>query len=279
MLIKAKKEVMIKLIICFVVAAIVGGVIGHLTSPGDYPWFLKLILYFWIIILLFYLVVGIATKTENNSKKSGKISERYSEGVDNPLKIESTDFANKIHHQNKEKEAFGERTREFVVYLARSSGLGTDRFLVNEEELHSKFLSNKEEYDIVVYQQNTEVKSANVKDSAEEIIFESIELYSNILNLFILFLKYKDEPLPFLELYHCVWKDSAEYESDATEPDSIIDDLKTGVSSLRKKLEIVKNFKIPNAKRNEKSYVCRGNFKFCLVLKKSTDQKYTLEED
>ena len=170
------------------------------------------------------------------------------------------------------------QTKEFMVCLARSSGFGTDSFLVNEEELHSKYLSNKKEYDLVVYQHNVEIKSVVVKDGVEEIEFEPIELYSNILNLLILFLKFKDEALPFFELYHCAWIDSFEHITDDSKSDEMIDSLKHAVSSLRNKMKVrVNGFTIPNAKRSNGTYTCKGHFKFCLVLKDSTYQKYTLQ--
>ncbi|MCK4454608.1 hypothetical protein KAU51_04700 [Candidatus Parcubacteria bacterium] len=176
------------------------------------------------------------------------------------------------------KQKTSERqTKEFVVYLARSSGFGTDNFLVNEEELHSKYLFEKRQYDIIIYHQNIEVKSITKKAGVEEIEFKPIEIYSNILNLLILFLKYKDENLPFLPLYHCAWRDSYEHVENDSEQDKMVDSLKHAVSTLRKYKNIINSFTIPNAKRGNNTYTCKGNFKFCLILKKSIDQRYTLE--
>jgi len=167
----------------------------------------------------------------------------------------------------------------FIVYLSRKSGFGVQKILVDEDELHSEYLSNKKIYDIIVYNQNVEIKSVVKIDGVEKIHFKSTELYANILHLLILFLKYKDENLPFLNLYHSAWQGGAEYKADVTDSDDIIDDVKTGVSSLRKYLKKVKNFVIPNAKKKTKAYVCKGEFQFCLVLKSSMDQIYTLEVD
>lgn len=163
----------------------------------------------------------------------------------------------------------------FIVYMNRGSGFGAKRYIVSEDDLHSKFLYNKEKFDIIIYQHNVELKSVENK----KIPFIPINLYSNILSLLILFLKHKDEPLPYLPLYHCAWKDGADYKKDVTDFADIIDDLKTGVSSLRKKLETVENFIIPPARRKANVYVCKGGFKFCLILKNSMDQKHNLQVD
>lgn len=180
-----------------------------------------------------------------------------------------------------ENKTFSERDDEkhYFVYVPRESGFGTEKVLVSENDLHSQYLSNKEQYDIVIYQLNVEIKSDKIKDGIEKREFVSIELYSNILSLLILFLKYKDDPLPFLKLYHCSWKDSADYKGQAKSSEDIIDNLKAGVSSLRKNLKPLNNFFIPSAKRNADVYVCKGEFKFCLILSKSMNQRYTLEVD
>ncbi|MFH2059396.1 MAG: hypothetical protein ABIJ59_10910 [Pseudomonadota bacterium] len=169
--------------------------------------------------------------------------------------------------------------KRFVVYMNRSSGFGVEKILVAEDDLHSHYLLNKNEYDIIVYQHNVEIKSVAIKDGTGEIQFRSIELYANIFHLLILFLKYKDEFLPYLALYHCAWKGGAEYKANVTDSDDIIDDLKTGVSSLRKRLKSIENFIIPNAKKTTNAYICKGGFKFCLILRHSMDQSHTLEVD
>ncbi|HEC66928.1 MAG TPA: hypothetical protein ENI23_16760 [bacterium] len=214
------------------------------------------------------------TNLNLNASQQAKLEDVFSEMLSSVIEntADQTIHDKITEHKTPEKE-----TREFVVYLARSSGFGTDRFPVNEEELHSKYLSNKENYDIIVYQHNVEVKSVIVKDGVEEIEFKSIEMYSNILNLLILFLKYKNEPLPFLELYHCAWEGSIEHETDDIKSDKMIDSLKHAVSFLRNMKDGVDGFTIPNAKRSTGTYVCKGPFQFCLVLKNSADQRYTLQ--
>ena len=159
--------------------------------------------------------------------------------------------------------------KSYILFVSRESGFGAQKLVVTEDELHNDFLSKKEEYDIIVYKQNVEIKNENSE-------FLPLDLYSNILKLLVVFLKYKDESLPFLELYHCAWKGGAEYRENIRDPYEIIDDLKTGVSSLRKLLEPVQNFKIPNAKRKSNTYTCRGNFQFCLILSESMSQNHTL---
>ncbi len=165
-----------------------------------------------------------------------------------------------------------------MVYLSRPSGYGSEKYFVRENEVHSRYLSDKQQYDIIIYNENVEIKSVFEKSDVETVSFAPVEMYANILSLLILFIKYKDEKLPFLSLYHCAFKGGAEYESDVRDANDIMDKLKAGVSTLRRYVKEIRNFNIPSAKRKDGSYICKGSFNFCLILKDITDKMYTLEE-
>lgn len=78
-----------------------------------------------------------------------------------------------------------------------------------------------------------------------------------------------------MSLYHKAWEKSREHDRDAV-PADIMNGLKTAIGKIRSIFEGVKNFHIPHARGG--GYTCKGNFKFCIVLKKSSDQWYSLEK-
>lgn len=167
--------------------------------------------------------------------------------------------------------------KDFFVYLSNTSGFGTKKENASEKEIHSKYLSDKEQYDLIIFKQNLSVKSIAKKGGVEKTRFKPIEVHANILHLLILFLKYKDENLPFFPLYHCAWKDSVEHVENDSEQDRMINSLKHAVSMLRKYKKSIKGFIIPNAKRGSNTYTCKGDFKFCLILERDVDRRYTIE--
>lgn len=169
--------------------------------------------------------------------------------------------------------------KEFTLYLSRENGFGSKRVLVDEEKLHSKYLSDKTIFDIVIYKENVEIKSRQPYKNSDEFGFLPIEMHAYITKLLILFLKFKNDPITALNLYHCAWKESPQYNSGFSDHADVIEEVKSGVSILRKKMEPLANFIIPAASRNSNTYVCKGDFKFCLVHSADRDPLYTLRED
>lgn len=53
-----RKKTVLKLTIWLVISVVIGWTLGLITSPGDYPWALKLIMSLWFFILLFHLVIS-----------------------------------------------------------------------------------------------------------------------------------------------------------------------------------------------------------------------------
>lgn len=176
--------------------------------------------------------------------------------------------------KNKKKEVEREKLG-YVVFLSQPSGIGTiiDDKTKTEEGVQRKYLKKKEDYDIFIYEQ-TMYRKAIDRERVNMII---LNLDRNILNLLVLFLKYKNIRLPYEKLYNKAWEGSLYHDTDAkVKVDAVImNGLKTAVTTLRNEFEYIKGFSIPHARAG--GYICEGDFKFCLVLKISTDHWYTLE--
>ena len=63
-------------------------------------------------------------------------------------------------------------------------------------------------------------------------------------------------------------------ESDAEEPGDVMNTLKNAVNELKRELDYIKGFSIPRAKNS--AYKCEGGFQFCLILKRPTNEHYTM---
>ena len=168
------------------------------------------------------------------------------------------------------QEPTKEEKSEHIIYISNTSGIGVERQPEPEKKVLTNYLKNRKKYDIFIYQMNIEKKVKIEKDE----ILKSIELDRTVLGLLMLFLKYKDTPLSFENLYNLVWKESPDYEPHEKLDADVRSRLTTGVSTLRKNFHDVVDFNIPNARDGK--YVCKGDFKFCLVIDKPNDQKYTL---
>jgi uncharacterized protein YjbI with pentapeptide repeats len=160
---------------------------------------------------------------------------------------------------------------EYAVYVPNPTGIGTERRPEKEKRISTKYLNDSDAYDILVYHMNVKKKVGIDKKE-----FESIELDRSLLNLLVLFLKYKDRPLPYLKLYHKAWEGSAHYNYKANDPLEVMDNLKGAVHQLRTAFNNVDGFHIPKARGG--TYTCKGKFKFCLILDRHFDETYTLEE-
>lgn len=170
------------------------------------------------------------------------------------------------------------RTKIFkdnVVYLSRKNSFGVNRFLVTEEDVHSKYLSDKFQYDIIIYHDTVELKIG--ENHSGQPVFRPMNLHSNIYKLLVLFLKYKDNKIPFAELYHCAWKEGLQYNKKLEDIELLMAKVKPGVSTLRNTIKpLLATFNIPYAKRENGSYICQGSFQFCMVLKESIDRQCSL---
>lgn len=160
--------------------------------------------------------------------------------------------------------------QNYQVYISGATGMGSERKPENEKAIMTRYLKNRKVYDIFIYHESVEIRTGNEEEDPVP-----IELDKSLLNLLVLFLKYKNRPLPYLKLYHKAWEGSAHHDSTADIPSKTMDSLKSAVHNLRKALDDVEGFKVPKA-RGE-TYTCKGNFKFCLILDKFSDEKYTLD--
>jgi hypothetical protein len=174
----------------------------------------------------------------------------------------------------KEMEAKETESQQYAVYTAHPSGIGVESETANERTIKRKYLSNKENYDIFVYQHCVEKRLASMIDDQPIDTYETVELDLNVLRLSVLFLKYKNEHLPYAPLYDKAWEGSTnrrDFEKDRAEA---MTGLKNAVTALRNTFGDIDGFNIPPARGG--GYICKGQFTFCLILKKSLDQWYTL---
>lgn len=75
---------------------------------------------------------------------------------------------------------------EYAVYTSNPTGIGAERRPGKEKTIRTKYLNKRDAYNILIYHNDCGEKS---RDRKKE--FESIELDRSLLNLLILFLKYK----------------------------------------------------------------------------------------
>lgn len=183
-------------------------------------------------------------------------------------------------NENKKDKYSGANNKEYlsknqaVAYLSNKSGYGAEKVSGIEGELIKQYLYNKKRYSIIIYRQNIVIKDTGGKDN-----FKHIDLDEGVLNILILLLKYKDKKIPYLSLYKIAWKNSIhrhDIKPDLEITAEIMNSLKNAISDLRGAFKEVDNFVIPHARGG--GYICKGSFKFCLILDKINDDFYTLEE-
>jgi len=170
-----------------------------------------------------------------------------------------------------------EEKLEYAIFLSRPSGIRTIKKEDTEEGVQAKYMKKKENYDIFVYEQAVYKKVMDGKKAKMISLNPSISFRG----LLILFLKYKDVSLPYVELYHRAfsWRavsgeTNVYHDRDAKLPTDVMNTLKNSVNELKREFDNIKGFDIPRAKNS--TYKCEGNFKFCLILKKATNEHYTM---
>ena len=186
--------------------------------------------------------------------------------------IDSIEKEKEVIEFPKKKELKVEKL-EYTIFLSRPSGIMVIKKEDTEEGTQKKYLEKKEKYDIFVYEETAYKKMIY----GEKINMLIVNLDKNILNLLILFLKYKNNRIPYEKLYHKAWEGSIEHDKKArlSEDAIVMNRLKTAVATLRSKFKHIEGFRMPHARSG--GYICEGNFKFCVILKNSTNQFYTLE--
>ncbi|MCK5616957.1 hypothetical protein KAR91_84625 [Candidatus Pacearchaeota archaeon] len=160
---------------------------------------------------------------------------------------------------------------EYAIFQSPPSGIKVIKEEGTEEGIQKKYLEKKDDYDIFIYEETVYKKTI----SGKKINMSIVRLDKNILNLLILFLMNKDDRIPYGKLYHKAWEGNrANHDEDARLPRDVraMNGLKTAVATLRRKFNPIR---IPHASAG--GYICEGDFKFCVVLKKTTGQRYTLE--
>lgn len=168
---------------------------------------------------------------------------------------------------------------EYAIFLSAPGGIGTirDKDTKTEIQFQEKYAKRKEKYDIFIYDQ-TIYKKVLDKGKAKMVLLNP---GNSTRGLLILFLKYKDAALPYVELYHKAfsWKavsgeTNVYHDGTAKLPEDVMNTLKNAVNELKREFDYIKGFSIPRAKNS--TYKCEGDFEFCLILKKATNEQYTM---
>lgn len=155
----------------------------------------------------------------------------------------------------------------FEIWTSRESGIGSTHEGIFEPEI-GDHVNRMTMYDIfvhsgTVYSRIVDGKMAPVGNISDFLV-----------NLLILFLKYKDVDLGATELYHVAGcKDRAELNRNmpvGSRIDSYKDCLRTPVSRLRDTVG-VKSMEIKSVKL--RGYCCKGLFKFCMLLPSDADRR------
>lgn len=165
-----------------------------------------------------------------------------------------------------------EEKEEYVVFLPRPKGIKAiiDKKTKTENQVHRKYSTRREKFDIFIYEQNVYKKV--IDEGKPKMI--SLNPSISFRGLLILFLKYKDVALPYVELYHKAFCGTTEHNTKAEEPGDVMNTLKNAVNELKREFKYIKAFDIPRAKNS--TYKCEGDFDFCLILKRPTNGHYTM---
>lgn len=168
---------------------------------------------------------------------------------------------------------------EYAVFISAKGGIGAmrDKDSKTEVQFQEKYVKRKENYGIFIYEQTVYKK---VMDNGKTKMI-LLNPSNSSRGLLILFLKYKDAALPYVELYHKAfsWRavsgqTNVYHDRDARLPEEVMNTLKNAVNELKREFDNIKGFSIPRAKNS--TYKCEGDFEFCLILKKATNEQYTM---
>ncbi len=205
-------------------------------------------------------------------KTKPDVDKKIKAAVDEGLDIDVVTLSNINKASSVALPDEGRNTKDnYVVYISNSSGFESGKSVLSKKKMKTRYLNKKEAYDIFVYHDNVWKKSRKKGGKGKDSVL-LIDVEAITYNLLVMFLKHKDDRLSYLELYKNAWANSARFVSWAKDSQVIIDVLKTAVSKLRATLKGVEGFDIPHARKG--GYVCRGDFKFCLVLTVSKDRHY-----
>ena len=170
---------------------------------------------------------------------------------------------------------------KYKVILSSKNGVATETPLeATAQEVQDKFLKEKIKRNIFIFNRSVFKRVRMLEGDHEKKNVVPMNLDDNVFRLLILFLRYKDEPLSALALYHVAWKDSAEYDEKAAVIDAIMmGRLKQAVTQLRREFEDVNGFCIPPALgrgKRKTEYLLQGHFSFCVIYDRNDEKKYTL---
>lgn len=166
------------------------------------------------------------------------------------------------------KDKEDEDVKGYVIYLPTSIGIGTEISDISEKKIREEYLSKKNNYPIFIYTRNVFIKSGRE--------LKSMQMDERIYRLLVVFLRQKDMLIPPIPLYRKAWAEAPLKITDITDENDVSPYLKASISELRALLKDVSDFEITKARFQ--GYICKGKFRFCVIILKSEEKKYTLSE-
>lgn len=171
---------------------------------------------------------------------------------------------------------------KYQIFISHKNGVGVKNLPISKKKTE-EYLDNKSSFEIFIYNR-TVYKKVSVKEKGKtkrSLVMTNLD--DNVFQLLLSFLIYKDRSLYALPLYHKAWEGSPLHKTTTTLAIEIMDDLKQGISQLRKSFKDVEGFEIPRGAGNRDrrrgcTYSLKGNLKFCLILEESELSKYIFQE-
>lgn len=161
-----------------------------------------------------------------------------------------------------------EDTKSYVIYIPTSTGIGTEISDITEKKIREDYLQKKNNYPIFIYTRNVFVKSGKE--------LKSTQMDERIYRLLVIFLRQKDLLIPPIPLYRKAWSGSFSEQPSIRDERDVSPYLKASISELRALLKDVPNFEITKARFQ--GYICKGRFRFCVIILKSEEKNFILSE-
>lgn len=253
----------VKIMGCFAGAVVVGGTVGFLSSPGDYPWALKIIFALWLFIgLLFELLTKYqGAKKDDNPHEAEEEFGDLLEGEE----LKNLRFARVWSNGPDAKEDFITE-EEFQELISDTSQY--DFFLINRSEFETgivgeSYFLGKPVFPQAFRQTGIEKKGIEKKEDKEKVWLTPLEYR-------LLFHTLQNDGIAgdVFGLIERCWKKPAEANRlrDLQEKQDINPELSTyrkGISGLSKFLQI--NFNIQLSSSGTGIFRLSSTVKFCVI--------------
>ncbi len=163
------------------------------------------------------------------------------------------------------REKFSKLPEEtFCVWMIEPNTLGSRERPFSRTELEKEILPLQSSFGIFVYHRSVYLNGSTAP----------LKLEDRYYRLLLMLLRYKDEPLPIIPSCRKAFPKAQIYET-YTEEDLVSQYLKEAVAGLRDKLAMVSGLEIPKKDRGA-GYLCRGDFRACVIIPASQKEEFTL---